>query len=150
MNHYDLDMPQVSPIKKRPIVRRVSEICMTHRSAFSTLPSGRLLCGQRGCPSRTPYGISIIARGVLHVNPVGDENLRDLFGRATSRGHTHQNRKKTWSCSTSGELCLLSCFTGSVPSCPAGYFVINWRKICKEGIGCRCGKSCCGTKNRPG
>ena len=32
--------------------------------------------------------------GVLHVNPVGDENLRDLFGRATSRGHTHQNRKK--------------------------------------------------------
>ena len=67
---------------------------MTHRSAFSTLPSGRLLCGQRGCPSRTPYGISIIARGVLHVNPVGDENLRDLFGRATSRSHTHQNRKK--------------------------------------------------------
>ena len=67
---------------------------MTHRSAFSTLPSGRLLCGQRGCPSRTPYGISIIARGGLHVNPVGDENLRDLFDRTTARGHTHQNRKK--------------------------------------------------------
>ena len=32
--------------------------------------------------------------GVLHVNPVGDENLRNLFDRATARGHTHQNRKK--------------------------------------------------------
>jgi len=44
----------------------------------------------------------------------------------------------------------LSCFTGSVPSCPAGYFAINWRKICKEVIGCRCGKSCCGSRRRNG
>ena len=44
----------------------------------------------------------------------------------------------------------MSCFTGSVPSCPAGYFVINWRKICKEVIGCRCGKSCCGSRRRRG
>nr|DAO53600.1 MAG TPA: hypothetical protein [Caudoviricetes sp.] len=35
---------------------------MTHRSAFSTLPPGRLLCGHRGCPSRTLYGRSIVPR----------------------------------------------------------------------------------------
>ena len=58
--------------------------------------------------------------------------------------------KKTWGCSTSGKLCLLSCFSGSAPSCPAGYFVINWRKICKEVIGCRCRKSCCGSRRRNG
>ena len=28
--------------------------------------------------------------------------------------------------------------------------MINWRKICKEVIGCRCGKSCCGSRRRNG
>jgi len=31
-----------------------------HRSAFSTFPFGRLLCGHRGCPLRTLYGGFII------------------------------------------------------------------------------------------
>ena len=33
----------------------VYSISQTHRSSFSTLPCGRLLCGQRACLSRTLY-----------------------------------------------------------------------------------------------
>ena len=32
----------------------------THRSSFSTLPLGRLLCGHRACPLRTPYRLPIL------------------------------------------------------------------------------------------
>ena len=43
----------------------LKETVLTHRSAFSTFPYGRLLCGQRGCPSRTLYGGFSIAEELM-------------------------------------------------------------------------------------
>ena len=39
-------------------------ICL-HRSSFSTLPSGRLLCSHRACPSCTLYGVLILSEIVV-------------------------------------------------------------------------------------
>jgi len=40
----------------------------THHTAFSTLTYVRLLCGHRGCPLRTLYGIDIISLFAIIVN----------------------------------------------------------------------------------
>ena len=45
---------------KTPIVTDGCPPYTTHRSSFSTLPVGRLLCGLRACPSRTLYEREIL------------------------------------------------------------------------------------------
>ena len=46
----------------------VKVLLQLHRSSFSTLPYGRLLCGQRACLSRTLYGSLILTEMILNVN----------------------------------------------------------------------------------
>ena len=50
------------------------KLYVPHRSAFGTLPSGRLSCGPRGCPSRTLYGDDIIPQRLAKCNSFAKKN----------------------------------------------------------------------------
>ena len=66
----------------------LKETVLTHRSAFSTFPYGRLLCGQRGCPSRTLYGGFSIAEELMLCKTPGAVHFSTLQRPGQRRGVT--------------------------------------------------------------